>query len=80
MKLAVISHGNAGERKKEMLTGASHLSAGGREGEKIPLWVRASWVAGRFPAWAETFPLGPFHNFFLDSLSFFYFPDYSITI
>jgi hypothetical protein len=42
MKLAVISHGNAGERKKEMLTGASHLSASGREGEKIPLWVRAS--------------------------------------
>jgi hypothetical protein len=42
MKLAVISRGIAGERKKEMLTGGSHLSVGGREGEKIPLWAGAS--------------------------------------
>jgi hypothetical protein len=80
MKLAVISRGNASERKKEMLTGASHLSAGGREGEKIPLRARASWVAGRFPAWAESFRPVRFIIFFLDSLSFFCFPDYSITI
>jgi hypothetical protein len=46
----VISHEIAGERKKEMLTGGSHLSAGGREGEKISLRAGASWATGRFPA------------------------------
>jgi hypothetical protein len=74
---AVIG-GVVGHRKKEMLTGGSHQSAGGREGEKIPFWAgllgpRACFQPGPkgFPGSISLFFFLLFFSIFLFSLYLF---------
>jgi hypothetical protein len=63
--------GVVGQRKKEMLTGGSHLSAGGREGEKILFRAGLPGPRAYFPPGPKGFP-GSISLFFFFLFSFLF--------